>query len=507
MITTGDDSPGAAFQSIGGGGGNVIANVTVTADGTSSSGTFANTAVLGADGGLDNNGGTINLTNTGDIGTTGARSYGLLVQSIGGGGGAADLTGFENLQVTLGGQDGATGDGGDIVLANTGRIVTNGVESAGIILQSIGGGGGLLLTDLAPNNVTVATSDDNSGDGGAITLTQTGEIDVYGAGSVGVLAQSLGGGGGVVDGVFASSAGGAGSGSDVSLTLDGNIVADGTGGIGVLAQSGGADGAGNITVGLTAGHEIYSGNGGAGVELLGGAENSFTNDGIVDQTDGVQGTAVIGDTGDNTINNYGVMYGSVILGTGLNTFNHEAGAVLLSGAEIDLGSTGTFYNAGTIAPGDVGTLQTTALTGNFVQNGNAVWYDDITPQFTSDRLNISGTANLGSYSNVVNLNQLAVPATTGAYTLITAASGLTGSFQFGTLTGFTMPIGLTYTLANSSTSEQLLLNPSTGPFYFSGDISSVWNTDFVDGRTNWTSDIGGNDLHLWHTGHRHRRLL
>jgi uncharacterized protein with beta-barrel porin domain len=186
------------------------------------------------------------------------------------------------------------------------------------------------------------------------------------------------------------------------------------------------------------------------------------------------------------------MVGSVALGTGLNTFNHEAGAVFLTGAEINLGSTGTFYNAGTISPGDVGTLQTTALTGNFVQNGNAIWYDDITPSFTSDELTISGAANLGSYHNVVNLNQLTgIPSTTGAYTLITAASGLTGSFQFGTLTSYTMPIGLTYTLSNSDTEEQLLLNPSAGPFYFTGAVGPVWNTDFVNGQSNFTSDIAG----------------
>ena len=229
------------------------------------------------------------------------------------------------------------------------------------------------------------------------------------------------------------------------------------------------------------------------MRISGGLNNSFTNDGTVDEID-AHGTALLADGGNNTVNNFGVIKGSIVLGPGINVFNQNAGAVLESGKSINLSATGVFNNAGTISPGGMGTVLTTALTGNFTQTGDAIWIDDLNPDFTSDQFSISGKTSLGNFKNTINLNQVdGVANAPGAYTIITAASGLTGSFQLGAMTGFTMPNGLTYTLANTDTQEQVLLRPSSGPFYWSGAVGSAWNTDFANGQSNLTADAAGSN--------------
>ena len=82
----------------------------------------------------------INVENTADIDTAGQGSDALLVQSIGGGGGVIGRqAGLLSMGVFFG-----TGDtsSGSITLSNTGTITTLGNQSPGITAQSIGGGGG-----------------------------------------------------------------------------------------------------------------------------------------------------------------------------------------------------------------------------------------------------------------------------------------------------------------------------------------------------------------------------
>ena len=65
-----------------------------------------------------------------------------MLQSIGGGGGAVMLWGDPHPQITLGGSAGAEGSGGAVTLTNNGTIGTLGKGSYAVVLQSIGGGGG-----------------------------------------------------------------------------------------------------------------------------------------------------------------------------------------------------------------------------------------------------------------------------------------------------------------------------------------------------------------------------
>ena len=232
--TISDQSAGSFVQSIGGGGGNLTVNVSQIA--ASSNQTVSATVAkaqsedlgapapaikgsvnIGADSSTINNGGNLTLNYKGEVVTTGARSYGLMAQSIGGGGGSSIWQDSIVFDVAMGGTKGSSGTGGNITLVNTGDVSTSGVLSHGIIAQSIGGGGGAVFTDLDPANIKVTLHSANSGNGGNISITQTGDVNVSGDRSIGVLAQSLGGGGGLVDGIFMDTAGGAGSGRQSEL--------------------------------------------------------------------------------------------------------------------------------------------------------------------------------------------------------------------------------------------------------------------------------------------------
>ena len=229
--TAGDQSQGVSVQSIGGGGGRAVVDVRSVQERTTAPGATTSTATvgLGADPSFGNNGGNMNLELNGSTVTLGDYSPGLVLQSIGAGGGQAFLSGLASATVNIGAIDGSTGNGGNIQLSNTGAIATAGELSDGIVLQSIGGGGGYVITDLKPSDVTVNARRGNEGDGGNIDFTQIGDIVVTGDRSRGVFAQSIGGGGGIVDGVFSGTAGGDGRGGSIALRLEGDVVASGAG--------------------------------------------------------------------------------------------------------------------------------------------------------------------------------------------------------------------------------------------------------------------------------------
>lgn len=393
IFTAGARSLGATVQSVGGGGGFVnldVETLAVTAEEAArtvlaqrafaaeptgvvmaagpTAGAPRAAFALGASSGEVSDGGVVDLTYSGDLYTEGERAHGLLVQSIGAGGGSAMVSGLDALDVTLGGTAGATGHGGAITLANSGLIQATGAHAHGMVLQSIGGGGGAVFTDMAPAAVAMTTHSDNSGNGGRVTLEQTGDVAVTGEGSIGILAQSLGGGGGIVDRLFMGTAGGAGSGGDVALEINGSVVASGSGGVAILAQSLGRDGRGDITVMVDEGGDVWAGEGGVAIWLDGGASNSVTTHGLVATADGLAGMAIRGTTGDDTIHNHGTLLGELDLGSGTNRVVNHAGAAMIPGVDLRLGSTqSVLLNEGALAPGGTGLAQPVAMTGSFEQ--------------------------------------------------------------------------------------------------------------------------------------------
>jgi hypothetical protein len=442
VVTTGDHSQGLQVQSIGGGGGNLNAGLAVvpgtkvalatardltTSPAAPPAGGSAARVSLGADAGFGNHGGSLALNYSGDVVTAGGFSNGLVVQSIGAGGGQSRITGYDSLKLALGATGASTGDGGNIVLSNDGAIQTSGRLSHGIVIQSIGGGGGLQTTDLNPARVRLTLNADNTGDGGSISFDQTGDIRVAGRGSVGIFAQSLGGGGGIVDRGFADTAGGDGMSGAVSLRLDGNVIASGKDGVAVIAQSRAADGQGDLFIELKADRLVFAGEGGEGLRLSGGADNRFVNRGAVMTADRLTGLATLGEEGNDAIRNFGLFHGRFDLGGGTNTFVNTRKGELIAGPELMLGNAANLLvNEGIMRPGDMGLAQHTKLDGSLVQTATGITFAEL--DFGSDmldRISMTGTATLAGEVDVSLLNPQRVKAGDFEKTLFSADMGVT----------------------------------------------------------------------------------
>ncbi|MBC2886317.1 autotransporter outer membrane beta-barrel domain-containing protein [Ochrobactrum sp. CM-21-5] len=426
VSTFGNLSGGGLAQSIGGGGGRMVVS---GADRSEGSGQRNAVVTLGADPSMRNNGGAIELTLNGTVSTRGDNASGQIVQSIGAGGGEAYLTGIDHTQLTLGASDGSTGDGGDILVDNVGDFSTTGARSHGFVLQSIGGGGGLVDTNLAKTSIELLLSDDNAGNGGAIDFTNQGNIVVTGADSIGILAQSLGGGGGSVDGLFHGSAGGSGQGGSITLDLTGNILSLGERGIAVLAQSEGKDGTDTIDVALNG--VIIGGSNGqpnndaiaetAAVMIDGGTANtlSLSSDSFLMA---LNNRIISGSDGSDQVTLNGRAVGNIDLGGGVNSMAVTQGASFYAQNEINLGAYGQMRIDGNLYLGGVAyytpntalsarmagsefavtqnVSQTTALTGSLSFTNTATYTADVyfrqdtVSGGKSDLINVTGDATI-----------------------------------------------------------------------------------------------------------------
>ncbi len=492
LQTQGVAAFGIMAQSVGGGGGE--GSVAGTVDGSLKS--FG--VGLGGNGGGGGGGGTVTVTNDGTLSTTGKNGIGILAQSIGGGGGlvrsittdqtfdpskiinnpqgrVADLQG---LKLNLGGHNGASGNGGDVSVnvSSTGTIATTGLDAHGIVAQSIGGGGGAVIggqTTLAPDG------DNNTrGDGGRVGVTVTGQgsanpqLSTTGAGAAGIIAQSIGGGGGlagdlsrvnsIVPDAYGQVSAGHGNGGEVTVRLTNTVVStSGVNAPGLIAQSIGGGGglfaspdgivanAGNanagagadkggpitisfvgsavkaygpgssaiiansagdngnngpITITIDARSGILGGGGGgsptSAISLIYGAGNRIENQGTIysgsnDPSKGVAISSNVTAAGSTTLVNSGTIVGSVVLPSqsGSSVANLAGGTI--DARVIDLGAKGQFTNAGTLEVGGAGRVGQTLLTGDLIQGSTGTLRIDVvdTAQ-AADQLQVTGRAVL-----------------------------------------------------------------------------------------------------------------
>ncbi len=280
IVTYGDFSNGLLAQSIGGGGGNAgVGSGNTQSFGTKTSQTT--TLTLGSTGGAGGDGGTVNVLTqpNGSIVTYGDGSHGLVAQSVGGGGGSSQggtlSLGFSfplklppdgsgkpsfikprlsaGLNFTAGASGGSGGNGGsEVNVEHNGLIQTQGNDAIGILMQNIGGGGGVVgssgaeasadnpLVPVPPGSVsvlrkfeskylngfsvvvklnpevTLKLGSDTGGSSGFANnaeLVLNGTVATRGDWSQGVVVQGIGGGGGK-----AGSAAYTGSGAVMNLT-------------------------------------------------------------------------------------------------------------------------------------------------------------------------------------------------------------------------------------------------------------------------------------------------
>jgi hypothetical protein len=383
---------------------------------------------FGSSGGSVLSGGDVSLNLEGDLQTTGDNSLGMIFQSVGAGGGTASVLGVDGLHVSLGGSGGASGDGGALDVQNTGDIVTAGVRSHAVFLQSIGGGGSAVFTDAAAPTVSLSAA--NTGNGGDISFAQNGSIATQGDFSYGVFAQSVGGGGGFVDGAFAASAGGDGSAGAIDLLLNGDIAALGDFSTALFAQSTDANGlGGDITTVLTAGNRLIGGEAGVAVYYDGGSANRFTNFGTVATLSGPLGFAFRGGAGGDVVDNHGVVMGNVDFAGGINGFVNHADATFLAGTTVNLGdATNVLRNEGVFAPGAANFSVHTHLAGSFRQTSTGISNFEIDfGTHESDRITATGTADVAGTLNLSLLNVRYIVPGVWFQPLYTTAGGATAA--------------------------------------------------------------------------------
>ena len=239
ISTTGNNASGTVAQSLGGGGGNGGLSVAGTFNFASQNNVPSITASVGGFGGSGGAADVVNVTRTGATQTIGDLSYGLLAQSIGGGGGNGGLSvagsiggpDAKQISASVGGFGGPGSNAADVTVHNTGAITTGsvtmqqeqlaqlgtvfatvkvvtGTGSDGILAQSIGGGGGnggfAFSGTVGPTGektsvnvgLTVGGFGGGGGTAGNVNVTNDGLVTTYGAAANGIEAQSLGGGGG-----------------------------------------------------------------------------------------------------------------------------------------------------------------------------------------------------------------------------------------------------------------------------------------------------------------------
>ena len=288
--TAGDAAHGVHAQSIGGGGGrggaaNSFSFFTPGGSGGTTSDNKSINISVGGNGGTGNHGGSVTVTNLADIVTSGADSYGIFAQGIGGGGGEGGHAGhaapiavagqntippgldkvkfYKNVRISVGGSGGASGDGGDVLVTsgdrstNTSRtIVTQGDGSFGIAAQSIGGGGGIGGAGVTGplGTVGIGGAGGAAGDGKTVTVDVLGNIVTNGKAAHGIMAQSIGGGGGIAGAIdrgiintgiglgFQRTGGSGGSGGNVTINSEGTIQTKGHASYAIFAQSVGGGG-------------------------------------------------------------------------------------------------------------------------------------------------------------------------------------------------------------------------------------------------------------------------
>jgi hypothetical protein len=370
-------------QSVGGGGGTAhLLSSNVQASDADSGMQIGVT--IGGSGGAAGAGGNatvlIGQNSTGTLRTGGVGGIGVLAQSIGGGGGVITTTSAQSdaqgggngagiqdgtkIPITIGDAAGASGVGGTVSVtlgagggvAPASSILTSKADAYGILAQSVGGGGGL-YTGATPSTALsrLYGGTHQTGDGGSVSvlLNNGGWVYTSGAGAVGVIAQSVGGGGGLfggmqnvtlASGLQANPTPQNAQGGNVSVDLEngGNIVTTGAGAHGILAQALG--GGGGMVAGASGSGYAYAGanayTGCSGSTCTGNVTVTMGNNTVV-RTQGAGAFGIYAQSRGNGTNNATVNVGQNAF---VESEGRSAGAIYVEAA-----GTNTVANAGSIA--------------------------------------------------------------------------------------------------------------------------------------------------------------
>lgn len=413
ISTAGNDAVGIVAQSVGGSGGNIVVMQTGATGGTYAGYSQGvtnplldptgsqNTVSVGSNQTWDDKyktedqcsggdygyaacgtGGTVavNTSSGSSVSTQGRNAHGVLAQSIGGGGGwIAGLTeAADPFDKPI-----SYGAGGNINLSLGGSITTHGDGAYGVLAQTVGAGG-VLGGDLAAATATGQFSHSQynnldyarSGNGGNVTIDNTGTIATTGSNAHAIFAQSVGGGGGLyatTGSLLMGTAGGEGNAGAIVITNSGSISATGSGSSAIYVDTQGKSNSSDVNISNSG---TITGNSSApAIMLMGGNGNgdgTVTNAGTIAA---MNGTAV---SASATSSSFAVV-------------NNNAGANLVG--DVNIGSKGMITNNGawnTNATSNVGTVNNNGL----LIVGGASSSPNSETEFTGN-LNNAGTLQFG----------------------------------------------------------------------------------------------------------------
>jgi hypothetical protein len=422
VSTSGTFAAGIGAMSVGGGGGLVMLNGTTTNPQTGAAvstgglqmsgfqiaGKTAVQACGGATVATCGNGGDV-LVMAQNVQTSGQDAPGIVAQSIGGGGGwimAAALNGQDYFT----GVNGLAGNGQNASVHVLGNIATSGIGSYGIIAQSIGGGG-LLGGDLASTGSAVGSftpqnpglfTKGSIGSGGAVLVDVPANTSVTasGANAIGIFAQSVGGGGGLVasgNTAYLGTAGGSGTAGPITVNVDGAIATTGANAPAIFVNADG-DGASSSPVAVNVtGKVSTTGLGSSVIQFDSNAtSNTVNNSGLIDRG-GLAGYAVTTLRGDVSINNAstGTINGAVRLGNG--TFTNHGTWMPTPGSinyASEINSDGNIVVGSGLTAG--GSVMNTLVDGYLVLGGTLTTYVDFVNQQLSEVETNNGASLVGT---------------------------------------------------------------------------------------------------------------
>ncbi|CAB3897953.1 hypothetical protein LMG26686_04336 [Achromobacter mucicolens] len=406
--TTGDSAYGLVAQSIGGGGGIAMAGSTASAANPGSQ--RFNLHAGGA--GVAGAGGTVNLSTGLNLNTHGDRAIGVIAQSIGGGGGIVTSGTATGVGTTVLGGGNANASAVNVDLRYT--LATHGAGAHGIVAQSIADGGGILgdTTKLITTNPAgFLPTAFSSGTAGNVTVSFDGNLSTAGANAYGIIAQSIGGGGGLAGGPQAGFAGSVssatGNAGSVTVNQSGTLSVTGSDATGIMAQSQGGQSEQGVTVNIN-GSVSGGSNSGKGVWILSGRDN-VVNVNAGGSLSALSSTALTFN-GDSTtaagsfltINDYGTISGNVYCGNGdsTNACNYyvQSGGV----ANAATAYQANVINSGLVVIGSPGQFQTLTVSGNFRQSASGVLRADVDfDQMRASQMVVQGNGDLNGNVDVL----------------------------------------------------------------------------------------------------------
>ncbi len=325
-----------------------------------------------------------------------------------------------------------TSAGGAVVVNTTDAIVTTGKASHGIFAQSVGGGGGareLSSTDITDDEKRGAVgSTGKLGSADDVTVDAQGDIYVSGEGAVGIFAQSAAAGFGA-GGTVSVQVGGDiyASGDDgraIMVSASTYIAVDTEASIKIAV-----DEVASVRSGENA-HEtiaLFYGSPNSG-------ENVLTNYGTIESFDETAYVLRYDEAkGGLDINNHGVFNGSVSLADGHShrVYNYSGGNLGL-GDNFDIGNSGFLSNMGTLSAATVGGIGTSSVIGASVaQSEDGLFWVDFDTSGSSgtsadyvslDQSGVSAVLAGGITGNILNTDLSAV-GDSGSIAVLHAGTG------------------------------------------------------------------------------------